>query len=140
MNDIADAYRQNTSVGAEFSNPHKLIAMLLEGAHERLIRAVGHMERKEVGPKGECLSRVANIFELLRGSLQHGLDDGGLAVNLDSLYEYMNRRVTEANLYNDPERLREVMSLLEEVRAGWNGIPEDQRNPAPPPTQESGLG
>lgn len=140
MNDIARAYQQTASGGAEFSNPHKLIAMLLEGAHDRLTRALGHIEREEVAAKGENLSRAAAIFEHLRGSLQHGLDDGGLAENLDSLYDYMSRRITEANLYNDPDRIHEVVGLLGEIRAGWNAIPEGDRAPAPQQPGTDGLG
>ena len=40
------------------------------------------------------------------------------------------QRLTEANLHNDPEALRESLELLGEIDAAWNAIPRDQRVPA----------
>ena len=39
----------------------------------------------------------------------------------------MERRLTEANLQNDKEKLQEVHGLLNEIAEGWNGIPEEYR-------------
>ncbi|MGE3774228.1 MAG: flagellar export chaperone FliS [Gammaproteobacteria bacterium] len=47
---------------------------------------------------------------------------GEVAENLDGLYDYMLRRLVEANLANDLAMLDEVVKLLNEIRDGWNGI------------------
>ena len=88
--------RVRTHGGVESANPHQLTAMLLDGALGRIASARGHMERGEIAAKGESISRSMDIIEGLRGSLD--LARGGeLAGRLESLYQYMNRRLLEAN-------------------------------------------
>ncbi len=129
MNQNINAYNQNAGIGAEEANPHRLVAMLYQGAIDRMSRAIGHCERKEVAQKGECLSRAAAIVDQLRDSLNMEAGDGQLSQRLDDLYEYMIRRITEANFRNDTAMMKEVHDLLAELAEGWNAIPADQRNP-----------
>ncbi|MDD3518387.1 MAG: flagellar protein FliS, partial [Chromatiales bacterium] len=35
---------------------------------------------------------------------------------------YMTRRLLEANLHNDVERLDEVSGLLKEIKSGWDAV------------------
>jgi len=71
--------------------------------------------------KGELIGKSIAIIGGLREALDHEVG-GELAANLDRLYEYMIRRLTEANRKNDPAVLAEVAGLLQEVKAGWDGI------------------
>ena len=112
--------------GVEGASPHQLVTMLFNGALERIAAAKGHMERNEVSQKGEKISRVIEIVDNLRASLNH--DAGGeLSANLASLYEYIGQRLVEANLNNSPELLDEVAGLLREVKSGWDEIPAEHR-------------
>ena len=130
MNEMLNAYRSSRATSAEYSSPYELIKMLFDSALERTARAMGHMERGEIAPKGESLSRAAGIVEHLRESLDLAVDDGSVAQNLDALYEYILRRITEANLYNDKAAIEEVRKLLGELREAWCQIPPEQRDPA----------
>lgn len=104
------------------ANPHRLVQILFEGALERIAVARGAMLQGDTAVKGERISRTIDIVEGLRAHLD--LEKGGeVAVNLESLYEYMGRRLTEANLRNDVAILDEVANLLREVKAGWDAIP-----------------
>ncbi len=111
----------NTQAQVFDASPHRLIQMLMEGGLSRLAQAKGAMERGQVALKGELLGKAIAII----GGLREGLDlrqGGELAANLDSLYEYMIRRLLEANRSNDIAALDEVSSLLREVKSGWDGI------------------
>ncbi len=130
MDEMLNAYRSSRATSAEYSSPYELIKMLYDGALERTARAIGHMERGEIALKGECLSRVVGMVGHLRESLDPNVDDGSVAQNLDALYDYILRRVTAANLYNDTAALEEVRKLLGELRDAWSQIPPDQRDPA----------
>jgi len=110
--------------GLDEANPHRLIQMLMEGALDRIAQGRGHMERKEVGPKGEQIGRAINIIEGLRVCLDPSQSQD-LAERLEQLYDYMGRRLVEANLHNDPEILDEVSRLMREIKAGWDGIPAE---------------
>ena len=57
----------------------------------------------------------------LRGSLN--FEAGGeIATNLDALYEYLERRLLQANLEADAGMLDEAATLLRQVKEGWDGI------------------
>ena len=108
------------------ADPHRLTQMLFEGALERIAVARGAMTQGNVPLKGQKISQAVDIIGGLRDALDH--ERGGeLAANLDALYEYMSRRLLEANIHNDAERLEEVSRLLREVKTGWDGIPEQMR-------------
>ena len=115
-------YRQvNTEIGVATASPHRLIQMLFEGALERLASAKGHLQRNEIASKGEQIGKAINIIGGLHDSLN--LEAGGeLARNLDVLYDYMQRRLLQANQKSDPAVLDEVAGLLRELKAGWDAI------------------
>lgn len=103
------------------ADPHKLIQLLLEGALTRLSMAKSHIEKKDYAAKNEKLGRAIDIICALQESLDH--ERGGeISANLERLYDYMTRRLFEANSKNDVDIINEVMGLLSEVKAGWEGI------------------
>ena len=120
-------YQQtNTNAQAAYADPHQLIAMLFNGALEKIAIAKGAMQRGELAQKGEAIGRVIAIVDGLRASLD--ADKGGdIARNLDALYEYMQRRLFEANNLNDSDLLDEVSALIKEVKSAWDLIPEEVR-------------
>lgn len=103
------------------ATPHRLVEMLMDGALARIAKAQVHLERGETAEKGATISFAMQIIDGLRASLD--MERGGeIASNLDRLYDYMLRRLLEANLANSSEMLSEVSALMHEIRAGWVGI------------------
>ena len=47
---------------------------------------------------------------------------GEVATNLNNLYDYMMRTLLRANAGNDGELVDEVVSLLVEIKTGWDEI------------------
>ncbi|MCC5793146.1 MAG: flagellar export chaperone FliS [Chromatiales bacterium] len=110
----------------------QLILRMMQGALDRIHVARGHLQRGEIARKGEQIARAAALVDTLRASLNH--EQGGeLADRLAALYDYMARRLTEANLRNDPAILLEVAGLLAELRDGWKAIVQQ---PAAQATQQ----
>ena len=124
QNGIFEYRKVGVQSGVESASPHKLIQMLLDGAIEKVQLARGYMERHEIAKKCETVSWAMAIIDGLRSSLTMK-DGGAIAENLDALYDYMLRRLLDANLDNDPAALDEVVKLLNELREGWNGIGKD---------------
>ena len=115
----AGAYQQIRSHGGvESADPHGLITLLMDGALERLVKARAHMMRGEVAAKGETISRCIEIIGGLRDSLDAKVDPVNTS-RLDSLYEYMSRRLLQANLRDDASLIDEVSKLLQQVRDSW---------------------
>lgn len=111
----------NTQARVVDASPHRLIQMLMEGGLSRIAQARGAMEREQTALKGELIGKSIAIIAGLRESLDHQ-QGGELAGNLDSLYEYMIARLTEANVSNEPELLEEVSMLLRNIKQGWDAI------------------
>jgi flagellar protein FliS len=121
----ANKYRQvGMTSEVEAADPHRLIQMLMEGALTRMSQAKGMIEQKNHEGKAKLLGRVMEIIASLQSSLDH--DKGGdISANLDRLYDYMNRRLLEASSANDTSIIDEVMSLLLEIKSGWDGIRDE---------------
>lgn len=105
------------------ATPHRRVQLLLEGILDRVAVAIGCIERGEIPGKGVQIGRAVAIIDSLRAGLDYDVG-GEMAGNLDSLYDYMIRRLTEANLHNDVGYLEEVAALVREVKLGWDAIPE----------------
>lgn len=125
--------------GVQSATPHKLIEMLLDGALARISTARGCMEHGDTATKGQQIGWAVSIIGGLQDSLN--LKDGGnIATNLDELYAYMQRRLLDANLKNDPAILQEVHNLLSEIRSGWQGISEQLEGRPSPAAEMSSAG
>lgn len=107
-----------------YASPYRIIQMLMEGALSKLATAKGCITRNDIAEKSRQITWGMNIIQGLRTSLD-AEKGGDIAANLDALYEYMGRRLLEANVQNDTAILDEVMSLLQEVKAGWDAIPAE---------------
>lgn len=105
----------------EDASPHRLIQMLFEGALERIAQAKGAMLQKQVARKGELIGKAVAIVGGLQGSLNDS-EGGRLAANLDSLYDYIIRRLIQANHENKSEYLDECGRLIGEIKTAWDAI------------------
>ncbi|KIU35198.1 flagellar export chaperone FliS [Atlantibacter hermannii] len=104
------------------ASPHQLIVLLFDGAMSALVRARLFMQQGETVAKGEALSKAINIID---NGLKAGLDreqGGDLATNLSSLYDYMVRRLLQANLRNDSQAIEEVEGLLSNLADAWKQV------------------
>jgi flagellar protein FliS len=127
------AYAQvGLETGVLAASPHKLILMLFEGARIALASAIVHMKNGEITAKGEAISKAITIITSgLQASLQ--IKEGGeLGERLNALYDYMSRRLLEANLYNRPEYIEEVARLLGELNQAWEAIGPAAISPSMP--------
>jgi len=119
----AKVYSQvNLETDALSASPHKLIAMLLEGALSAISTARQQMLDKQIEAKTRSINKAMSIInEGLKASLD--LRNGGeIALHLHSLYSYIAGRLFLANLKNQPELLEEVAGLLEQIHDAWKQI------------------
>jgi flagellar protein FliS len=124
---VSQYSRIGTTSGVEAADPHRLIAMLLAGAVDRIAQARGYMERGEVAAKGESLSRAIGIIEGLRASLDT-TRGGELALRLQALYDYLGRSLVQANVHDDLAKLEQATHLLGQIKEAWDDIPAAARN------------
>lgn len=108
------------------STPHSLVSMLLDGLLEKLARANGAIEHGNVQAKGTAISSGIRIIDGLRASLDYQRG-GEIAANLGAMYDYMERRMVEANAKSDCKIIAEIVSLVNEIKDGWDSIPAEFR-------------
>ena len=113
--------------GVEGANAHQLIDMLLKGAGTKISEAKAAMAGGQIALKGEAIGKAIAIVEYLRASLDLGID-ASFAEQLAELYQYMERRLLDANIQDDASALDEVQGLLRELSEGWSGIPDEYRS------------
>jgi len=121
---ISQGIKQYKSLDLETSimdaDPHRLIQLLFEGAVARLSAAKGHIERGAIEERSKSINSVVQIIGGLRESLN--MDAGELALNLERLYDYMERRLFEANINSDEAIVDEVLGLLNQIKNAWDDI------------------
>jgi flagellar protein FliS len=103
------------------ASPYQVVQLMLDAVLSRVAEACGHIERGETQAKGEKIGKALGIIEALVLGLDHERG-GDLALNLERLYDYVARTLLKANLENRVELLKEVSSLLREIKLGWDGI------------------
>ena len=115
-------YQQiNTLHEVESASPHRLVQLMMERIIAKIAMARGHMDRANISEKGNLISSAISIISGLQVSLNHKTNSD-LSENFDALYDYMMRRLLEANLNNDPLILMEVSGLMFELKEAWDAI------------------
>lgn len=104
------------------ASPHKLIAMLFDGAQASIRSARLHMSNGNTAEKGKAISKA---LEIVNSGLRAALDTekgGDLAGQLEGIYSYVASLLVQANLKNDESMLTEASELLESIGSAWKEI------------------
>ncbi len=113
------------------ANPMKLVLMCYEGAISSLKLAQDCYVAKEYEAKGRALKKTLDIIDELNASLN--MKKGGeIAVNLRSLYTYMTKALTEADLKKDMVVFAKVTKMLEELETEWKEVAGTSSHPRLP--------
>ncbi len=124
------------------SDPLRLVMMCYEGAISNLEIARVKFASKEYEAKAKAIQKVQDILSLLMQSLDFE-KGGAIANNLNSLYTYMARRITEGDLQKDVQAFDEVTAMLKELESGWEKIgsaPRQDHAPVFDPVRNSAEG
>lgn len=110
--------------GVAAASPQKLVVMLYDGVIVALLSAINHIKSSNVAAKGASISKAITIIDNgLRASLDKKAG-GEIAENLDALYDYMSRRLLQANIKNDISIIQEIHGLMSNLREAWVAIGE----------------
>ncbi len=132
-NAYANQYRQTSTTSAVLdASPHQLVLLMLSGARERVRLAGACIDRGDVVRKAKAISEASAIIAGLSGTLDMKAG-GDIAAGLQSLYDYFQRKLVEANAGNNAAALAEVDDLLGDIEGAWKAIDPDAPASAPAP-------
>ena len=123
----ANAYRNiGTVTQVDGASPGQLMMLLFENLHIQLLRAHKAMSENNIADKGRAIGKAVRILdEGLKAALTTNSDDG-ITQSLGDLYGYCAKRLTQANFYNDPLPIEEVIRLMAPIEDAWKKIVEQQ--------------
>ena len=105
----------------ETASPTRLVVLLYDGAIRFCSLAVEAMEAKDREAKNTRLLQVQRILSELMSSLDRKAG-GEISDNLLRIYTYMYEELVIANLKDRIAPVRQVLSLLLELRETWSEI------------------
>jgi flagellar secretion chaperone FliS len=124
-----NAYKQNE---VSTSSQGKLILMMYEGAIKFTKMALQSMDKGDIAGKAKYIRKIHDIVNELSVSLD--LKNGGeVTARLETLYQFILRQLTLANIKADRQALESIVKVLEPLHDAWEKIfdnnPMDQPNP-----------
>ncbi|MFD1020310.1 flagellar export chaperone FliS [Thalassobacillus hwangdonensis] len=113
---------QNNSV--ETASPGELTLMLYNGCLKFITQAKKAMETGNFEQKNTSIQKAQNIIRELMVTMD---PDAPITNEIMPLYDYINRRLMDANLKNEQEILDEAYSLVADFRDTWKEVIKQTR-------------
>jgi flagellar protein FliS len=112
------SYRKTNVMTAD---PKRLILMCYDGAIDTLKIGKQKMAERDYEGKSKEFIKAQDIINTLLCALDFE-KGGSIAKSLDSLYNYMLRRIIEADLKKNVTAVDEVIEMLNELKFAWEEI------------------
>ncbi|WP_222928852.1 flagellar export chaperone FliS [Neobacillus piezotolerans] len=109
----SEIYQRNQVTTAR---PEELTLMLYNGGIKFLQQAKAAIDKKDIAKAHSHITRVQDIVTELMVTLNM---DYEISKTILPLYEYMKRRLIEANMAKDSEILNEIEGMFQELRTTW---------------------
>lgn len=116
VNNPYQAYQQNTVTTA---SPGELTLMLYNGCLKFINIAKKAIQENNISEKNMNIQKAQNIISELMVTLNMDVE---ISKQLMSMYDYIHRRLIEANIKNDVEILEECEGFVTEFRDTWKQV------------------
>ncbi|MEC9490823.1 MAG: flagellar export chaperone FliS [Halanaerobiales bacterium] len=114
----ADQYKQ---MQIKTASPGKLLLMLYQGAVKFMKLAKNNIKEGKIEESHKNIIKAQNIILELQSTLNK--EQGGeIAVQLESLYDFIYRELVQANLNKNTRHLDNVIPLVEELFVTYKEI------------------
>ncbi|MBY6052170.1 flagellar export chaperone FliS [Cytobacillus firmus] len=116
---ISNPYQSYQQNSVNTASPGELTLMLYNGCLKFIHLAKKAIEEKNIEMKNINIQKAQSIIQELMVTLNMDIE---VSKNMMSLYDFMNRRLMEANVKNDASILAEVEGLVTEFRDTWKEV------------------
>lgn len=117
----AMAYKNNS---IQTASPAELTLMLYEGAIKFSNIAIMAIENGDIQKAHDNIVKTENIIMEFRATLDHKYP---VWEDFDRVYDYIYRRLVEANMKKDKEILEEALGYIREMRDTWKEVMKANR-------------
>lgn len=118
-----DQYKENSVYTAQ---PEELTLMLYNGLVKFIMKAQYAISKNDIEKAHENIIKAQNIVLEFMSTLDRKYE---ISESLMLLYDYINRRLIEANLHKDTDILSEVLGLSKQLRDTWEQAMKIAKNP-----------
>lgn len=101
------------------ASPAELTLMLYEGAIKFANLAIMAMEKNDIQKTNLNIIKTERIITELRGTLDFKYP---IASEFDKIYDYIYRRLIDANIKKDKAILEEALDYIREMRDAWKDV------------------
>ncbi len=116
---FGNPYANYANTKIQTATPAQLTLMLYDGAIKFCNLAINAVEEGQIEIANTNIKKVEAIIAEFRATLNFKYP---VAKDFDNVYEYLGRRLLEANLHKDKEILEEVLSHLRVMRETWTEV------------------
>lgn len=110
-----NTYQQNS---VNTASKEKLLLMLYDGLAKFIRQGIAGIEEKDINKTNTNFIKAQNIILEFMSTLN--MEAGGeISKSLISLYDYMHRRLIEANIKKDIDIANEVLGFAEELKESF---------------------
>lgn len=121
---IGNPYQAYQSNSVTTASPGELTLMLYNGCIKFIKLGRQAIEENNIEAKNTNLQKAQNIIREFMVTLNMDME---VSKNMMAMYDYMNRRLMEANLKNDVAILDEVEGLVTDFRDTWKQVIQQNR-------------
>jgi len=119
MNAYGNAFNTYKNNSVNFASKDQLLLMLVDGAAKFSKIGMQAILDKDIKKAHENIVKTQNIFYELMATLDVA-KGGEWANSLMKVYEFITRRLTDANIKKSEEIMNEIIPLIDDVRDTWN--------------------
>lgn len=113
---VNNAYNQYIENSVYTASPAELTLMLYNGLVKFIMQGQAAIQNNKLEKSHESIVKAQAILQEFQASLDHNYE---VAEYLNLMYDYMHRRLIEANIKKDSEILEEVLGYAKELRDTW---------------------
>ena len=110
------AYKNNS---IQTASPAELTLMLYDGAIKFCNIALGAIESGDIQKANTNIIKAENIITEFRATLDFKYP---VAKDFELVYDYIYRRLIDANIHKDAEALTEALGYIREMRDTWKEV------------------
>jgi len=113
---MANVYKSNS---IQTASPAELTLMLYDGAIKFCNIALGALEKNDIQKANTNIIKAEKIITEFRCTLDFKYP---VAQDFERVYDYIYRRLVEANIHKDTEILEDALKYIREMRDTWKEV------------------